>query len=279
KVYHFNHRLLAEQAALSRACAIIVSSNNEKNVQYAGYAADSRKFFLIPPGVNIRRYRHFHIKRKDAAEKGVLSRFRLGLARLPQKPWIFALSRLDARKNLLGMVQAYVNDDVLRTKTNLVFSPGVLDDLSAEQEKIIDRIRFVLSRKARDRQVLVLGEHLSADEVGALYRLAAKKRGVFVNTAFVEPFGLTTLEAMASGLPVAVTQNGGPRDVISPGENGLLFNPDNERDIADRIKTVLFEKGVWERLSENGYRLAREKYAWKACAQKELALFQNVLGN
>ena len=43
-----------------------------------------------------------------------------------------------------------------------------------------------------------------------LYRIAAEKRDVFVNSAFIELFGLTAIEASATGLPFVATHDGGP---------------------------------------------------------------------
>ena len=53
-----------------------------------------------------------------------------------------------------------------------------------------------------------------ADEVPQIYRLAASRRGVFINPALTEPFGLTLLEAAASGLPIVATEDGG--ECVSP---------------------------------------------------------------
>ncbi len=58
-----------------------------------------------------------------------------------------------------------------------------------------------------------------------LYRLAAASKGVFINPALTEPFGLTLLEAGATGLPIVATNDGGPRDIIANCRNGLLIDP------------------------------------------------------
>jgi sucrose-phosphate synthase len=61
------------------------------------------------------------------------------------------------------------------------------------------------------------------DQIPAIYRWAASKRGLFVNPALTEPFGLTLLEAASSGLPIVSTDDGGPRDILSRCQNGLLL--------------------------------------------------------
>ncbi|GKB35831.1 probable sucrose-phosphate synthase 1, partial [Tanacetum coccineum] len=52
-------------------------------------------------------------------------------------------------------------------------------------------------------------KHHKQKESPDIYRLAAKTKGVFINPAFIEPFGLTLIEAAAYGLPMVATKNGG----------------------------------------------------------------------
>lgn len=66
-------------------------------------------------------------------------------------------------------------------------------------------------------------------EVPELFRIAAEKKGVFVNPALTEPFGLTLLEASATGLPIVATNDGGPQDIIHNCGNGILVDPINTK--------------------------------------------------
>ena len=67
-------------------------------------------------------------------------------------------------------------------------------------------------------------KHDFATEVPELYRLCAESRGVFVNPALVEPFGLTLIEASACGLPIVATNDGGPVDIVTNCDNGILVD-------------------------------------------------------
>jgi sucrose-phosphate synthase len=67
-------------------------------------------------------------------------------------------------------------------------------------------------------------KHDFATEVPELYRICAESHGVFVNPALVEPFGITLIEASASGLPIVATNNGGPVDIVANCGNGLLVD-------------------------------------------------------
>ncbi|KAK8544715.1 hypothetical protein V6N13_045794 [Hibiscus sabdariffa] len=51
-------------------------------------------------------------------------------------------------------------------------------------------------------------KHHKQYEVPDIYGLAAKTKGVFINPAFIEPFGLTVIEAAAYDLPIVATKNG-----------------------------------------------------------------------
>ena len=76
--------------------------------------------------------------------------------------------------------------------------------------------------------------HHRRDQVPAIYRWAADRKGLFVNPALTEPFGLTLLEAAASGLPIGKLQDdGGPRDIHRRCENGLLV------DVTDLIHSSM----------------------------------------
>ena len=83
-------------------------------------------------------------------------------------------------------------------------------------------------------------KHHKPDEVAVLYRLAAASRGVFVNPALTEPFGLTLIEAAACGLPIVATEDGGPIDIIRNCQNGHLINP---LDKAAMAETLLLASG------------------------------------
>ncbi len=50
--------------------------------------------------------------------------------------------------------------------------------------------------------------------------LSTATRGVFVNPALQEPFGLTLIEAAAHGAPIVATCNGGPVDIVKTLSNG-----------------------------------------------------------
>jgi sucrose-phosphate synthase len=109
-------------------------------------------------------------------------------------------------------------------------------------------------------------KRLSGDEIPACYRLAAARGGVFVNPALTEPFGLTLLEAAASGLPLVSTEDGGPRDIVANCRNGELVDPLDPEAIAAALLALIDDRERWQTCATNGLAGVREHYSWQAHA-------------
>jgi sucrose-phosphate synthase len=65
---------------------------------------------------------------------------------------------------------------------------------------------------------------------------------VFCLPAEYEPFGLNVVEAMAVGLPVVATSNGGPREITNEGNAGLMADPHDPTDIAAKLLRLFSER-------------------------------------
>ena len=113
-------------------------------------------------------------------------------------------------------------------------------------------------------------------EAPDLYRYVARTGGVFINPAFTEPFGLTIVEAMSTGLPVVATDDGGPRDILDRGEYGILVNVRDQEQMTGAIKGLLRDRGLWERFSRRGRERVEGEYTWSAMARKEVELFKQL---
>ncbi|MBI5460609.1 MAG: HAD-IIB family hydrolase [Gammaproteobacteria bacterium] len=274
--YNIDTRIEAEELALDTAAVVVASTRQEIESQYARYDNYTpRRMIVIPPGVDLSR---FHPPRRQEADPPIgaeLARF----LREPGKPMILALSRPDERKNIATLVQAYAEHAPLRDKANLVIVAGNRDDI-AEMEK---GPREVLSDLLRmiDRYDLygsvAYPKHHSPDDVPDLFRLAAHRRGVFVNPALTEPFGLTLLEAAASGLPIVATNDGGPRDIVDVCRNGLLIDPLDTPHLGEVLYAVLSNRSRWRRWSKNGVHGAHNSFSWPAHAHKYVQTVQKII--
>ena len=168
-------------------------------------------------------------------------------------PAIVASSRLDPKKNHLGLVEAFAHSQKLQETANLVIITGGLSDPLRNDADAHDSEKAVLASLREVVNTHDLWGKVSAFSVsgqpalGATYRFFAQKKSVFALTALYEPFGLAPLEAAASGLPVVVTKNGGPSESMCQGdeEYGVLVDPADPEDIAKGLQRVLCNPEEW----------------------------------
>lgn len=174
----------------------------------------------------------------------------------PHKPMILALSRPDPKKNITTLLKAFGECRPLRELANLTLIMGNRDDIdemSAGSACVLTTALKLIDKYDLYGQVAYPKHHKQSD-VPEIYRLAAKLRGVFINPALVEPFGLTLIEAAAHGLPMVATKNGGPVDILRALNNGLLVDPHDQKSIADALLKLVAEKNLWQDCRKNGWR-------------------------
>jgi phosphatidylinositol alpha 1,6-mannosyltransferase len=105
---------------------------------------------------------------------------------------------------------------------------------------------------------------------------ALREQHLYVHSATREPFGLTIVEAMASGLPVVCIDGGGNAELIENGVNGFVVRPGNVADFADRVEQALGDPARYETLAAGARRTA-ERYDIGAYAERLLQLYREAL--
>ncbi len=274
--YRFKTRCEAEELALETASMVVTSTTQEVDSQYELYDhyAPSR-MEVIPPGVDLDSFSPAAEDWSSTALEGELQRF----LRDPSKPIILAMARPDERKNVSKLVEVYGQSARLRELANLVLVMGTRDDLRElpkAQQKVINDVLHLIDKYDLYGSIAYPKQHGPSD-IPDLYRLAAHSRGVFVNPALTEPFGLTLLEAGATGLPIVATNDGGPRDIIANCENGLLIDPLDNESIERALLRVLTEPEQWEKWSSNGIAGTRKHYSWSNHANRYLRDLDDIL--
>ncbi|XP_010913331.1 probable sucrose-phosphate synthase 1 isoform X1 [Elaeis guineensis] len=172
----------------------------------------------------------------------------------PRKPMILALARADPKKNITTLVKAFGECRPLRELANLTLIMGnrdAIDEMSSTNAAVLTSVLKLIDKYDLYGQV-AYPKHHKQSEVPDIYRLAAKTKGVFINPAFIEPFGLTLIEAAAYGLPIVATKNGGPVDIHRVLDNGLLVDPRDQQAIADALYKLVSDKQLWARCRQNG---------------------------
>lgn len=276
KRYNMQRRIIAEEQTLASAARVVTSTRHEMEQQYGLYNFYRPEAMrVLPPGTDLSRFKPPQGGELESDIALTLNRF----LQEPEKPMILALSRADPRKNITTLVHAYGGSALLRKHANLVIVIGNRGDISELEEgaqEVLNELLQLIDKYDLYGKVAYPKQH-GSDDVPVLYRLAVQSRGVFVNPALTEPFGLTLIEAGASGLPIVATEDGGPCDIIGNCANGLLIDPLDPAEIADAILAIITSPETWQAYSAAGLRGVKQHYAWDAHAQHYLQIADEVL--
>ncbi|MBN2001099.1 HAD-IIB family hydrolase [candidate division KSB1 bacterium] len=274
--YKISRRIEAEGDIIYYADRIITSTQQEIEKQYGLYNTTRKeKFVVIPPSIDIDRFYPYNERREwDDETQPIRMHLREELWRFftnMNKPIILTICRPETRKNIGGLVQAYGEDKELQKKANLAVFAGIRKDISQMPEierNVLTDILLLMDKYNLYGKMAIPKKHDVELEIPELYRIAAETRGVFVNSAFNEPFGLTLIEAASSGLPIVATDDGGPRDIVGNLENGLLVNVENSKNISKAIHKILDDEKLWNLYSYNGMNRIKSFYSWSAHIEK-----------
>jgi sucrose synthase len=308
--YHFSCQYTADLIAMNTADFIIsstyqeIAGTDETVGQYGSYHAFTMpglyrvvngidlfdpKFNIVSPGADAEVYFPYSDDGRRlnslipelesmvyGEEPGPSAR---GALEDRNKPLIFTMARMDRIKNLTGLVDWYGASPELRERANLLVVGGYIDaGLSADHEEQaqIHHMHQIMDTHGLDGQVRWLGMRLDKNLAGELYRYVADGRGIFVQPALFEAFGLTIIEAMASGLPTFATCYGGPMEIIRHNRSGFHIDP-NDGAAAAKLMADFFDRCAadpqeWARLSQGALARVAANYTWKQYAERMMTL-------
>ena len=175
-------------------------------------------------------------------------------------PYILYAGRLQARKNLVRLVEAYA----------LLHQKGIEEKLALVGKKDwqADVVMECVRKHGLDSQVAFLG-YVPGEDLPYLYN-AAK---LFVYPSIFEGFGLPVVESMACAT-ATITSQGSSLEEIA-GDSALLVDPLSVSSIADAMEKVLRDGALRQSLRERGLARSRE-FSYRAAAEKTLAIYESV---
>ncbi len=185
--------------------------------------------------------------------------------RNPLKPAVLAMSRPDAKKNITTLVKAFGEHAMLRELANLVLIMGnrdTIDSMASGSQKILTQVLKLIDAHDLYGAVSYPKHHTQAD-ISDIYLFARETRGVFVNIALQEPFGLTVIEAAAHGVPTVATRNGGPVDIMATLHHGVVVDPTDSDAVAAALLSILTAPSTWSSMSTSGVNNIMA-YSWPA---------------
>ena len=284
--YRFDKRFDAEESVLANSEFVVTSTAREIQL-FSDYSNDHlAEYHVIPPGIDFDRFHPYYDDLFDTNQKplqekqamqNLVDRMEVFL-KDPSKPMILAVCRPDRKKNIDGLIHAYGSDPELQALANLVIFAGIRGDISNMPDgarEVLTEILLLMDKYNLYGHIAIPKEHDSKFEVPELYRYCARLKGVFVNIALTEPFGLTLLEATACGCPVVATNHGGPTEILPKCKNGTLVNPENTEEIQKALRAILIDPDHWKELSTNGITNVREEFGWQTHVIKYMEIVQS----
>lgn len=291
--YKFGKRLLAERTAMRYASLIFVSTRQEKEEQYTHIAYDDvskinkeQRFIIAPPGANLDVFSYQNPNKNESTYYHKLDAFikRDIFPKRQALPYIVSASRLDPKKNHIGFLRAYAQSNKLQSICNVAISLRGVDnafdtyDQLKQNEKIIMNDLMAVIKEYHLEGKVTFINITSQEYLASAYRYFQKRRSIFTLTALYEPFGLAPIEAMAAGLPVAVTKYGGPSEVLFDDNQtyGVLLDVKNTDQM---IKGYLDVFEQYDRYKHLGLQRVNQKYNWLSTAQTYVDAIQSTLSH
>ena len=233
------------------ANSIVVWSQHEKDavVNYCGI--DDSKVRVIPPGVDLSRFRPMSKSQ---------SREHLGYGE--QKNILF-VGRLEPLKGLDILLKAVAS---LEDPSSVVLSVVGGDENSQEKA----RLQTLATRMKMTQSVRFVGS-VDQDELPYHYNAA----DVCVLPSYYESFGLAALEASACGRPVVASDVGGLPTIVDSGKSGYLVSPNNSDEMAERLCELLYNDLLRCQMGDAAREHA-ESFSWERSTDSLLASYREL---
>jgi glycosyltransferase involved in cell wall biosynthesis len=100
---------------------------------------------------------------------------------------------------------------------------------------------------------------------------------IFVLPSLREAFGLSIVEAMASGVPVVATDTGGARDIIENSKSGLLVPPGDSESLKNALKTLIDNPAQRQDMAKNALGRVKSHFTAERMARETAELYQDLL--
>jgi len=177
------------------------------------------------------------------------------------KKWVVQVGHLSYQKNPFCFVRAAAR--LAPKNPDLAFMFIGEGPLRAELVQQIEQCRLTST-------VLVLGYR---DDALAIMKHA----WAIVNTSRWEGMPFTLIDACFLGKAIVASAVNGIKDLIDDGATGLLFTPDSDAELVQRIDILLWHESLRQELGRSAMRSVSDKYTLQAMAQEHIAAYTAVV--
>lgn len=231
----FAYRL--ERRSLKKADRVIAVSRATHELLAEGYGVPREKLSLIPNGVDC-------------------GKFKPGVRSDPSPPKILICSRLDPRKNISVGLEA-LSEVGRKYEVRIIGDGPEKPRLEALGKKLTNRAHFL----GRVEEAKLVDEFSTSD--------------IFLSTSLSEGFGLSLLQAMASGCAVIASDIAAHRELVEHMKDGLVYS--TKKELGENLELLMTDLVLMKRLGDAARRKALT-FGWDRVAEATARLYSELLG-
>lgn len=187
----------------------------------------------------------------------------LGL--VPNRKYVTVIAAIEPRKGVFDLVQAFEKVYQQTPDYDLLI---VGKDRTHDQRHIGEIKKYLEGRASLQNRVLLYGEGTKIVEL-----LSASN--VFVMPSYWEGLSRAILEAMACGLPLLVSSNGGNKEQVVDGDNGYSFEAGDIEAMASKL-ALLLNDGQLEAMGQCSRAMAEQQFDIHVTSTKLEQLYSNL---
>lgn len=260
--YNFAERICTEQMLYSSADVLVATSPQQLDILIRDYQLPVGKCRMIPPGYDDNRYFRVSMESRRSIRQ------RLGFS----GHVVMAIGRLALNKGYDLLIHGFSVLASREPEARLYLAIGGTNPTQLEAGLLSELkglvVKLNLQKKVR------FGNFIPDEQLADYYRAA----DLFVLSSRYEPFGMTAIEAMASGTPTVVTVHGGLFRTLTFGRNALFADPFDREDLGITMLKVFRHSRLRNRMSLMGARKARRLFTWTVIAKQLVATVERNTG-
>jgi glycosyltransferase involved in cell wall biosynthesis len=249
-----------EKKVLKSCDEIVVLSQFTQDKLWNAYKITHQNVPIIPAGIDLKKF-------QPASDK-LLIRSQVSIP--SEKVILFTVRNLVPRMGLENLIRAL--------KKVVQKAPDIYLVLGGDGPLKVDLIDLATNLELEDFIGFV--GFIPEERLPDYYGMA----DLFVlPTIELEGFGLVTLEAMASGLPVVGTPIGGTKEILGNFDSGFLFKGTDSNSIAEHILENYYlikqNPKKWKEISQQCRKFVERNYSWEKNIDSLEELFEKTLQN
>ena len=223
---------------------------------------DPRKMVIVPNGVDTEFFR------PGLKNEQILSKYGL-----EEQSYILFVGRVSPEKGIHILLRAFKQIvNYIPKDFKLVIVGPLTSTFNSAQISGYAKAVMRYAKEGLDERV-VFTEAMDKNSLRILYSSAY----CFILPSLAEAFPMVLLEAMASGTPPMGSTAGGIPDTIIDGVNGLLFRKGDWRDLANKLLTLVQDRGFRDKLSHNARKYVEENFSWGTVAVRIKEVYSSII--